>query len=214
MDMLTIAVWAIFFGIVFAVIYTRFQANLMTQFISSLELNKAYDEPSAKNLEDLGFKKSLSCRFLRSRLETNFGLSKMIISVPDVEIEDLQQNQITLFKQKTTYKYYILQDKVNLAHEKFKKDNVPFWKSALLILVLFVVACLAVGVIRFLSAYSKNVFTKPDNSPQSTMDSQNTQSQEPDNFETQETLPESNSTPPASGDEFLQPVIPTPENNY
>lgn len=217
--MLTVAVWAIFFGIVFAVFYTRFQANIMSDFIAKLLQENAFNESEAKNLTHLGFTKFYQTKFIKSKLESSYSLSKIIHCIPESKTITSKDNEITLLKPKVTYKYYILQENSQLALDKYKKDDVPFWKSTLLIIALLMIACLAVSVIRFLNGYSQSVFTKPDTEIHGVVDDEFKQNDVPDSFEypkynDDEIVPDTNTSEHTDENANIHPVIPTPDNNY
>ncbi len=220
MDMLTIAVWAIFFGIVFACFYTRYQTNLMSDFIDSLVLCKAFDKESAKKIDQLGFSNNVSFKFLKTRLETNIGLSRIIFRVQETDLKPDNNNQLTLFKPQNTYKYYISEDQIEFAKDKFKKDTTPFWKSLVLVIALLIVTCFATTIINFFNGYTQSAFTKSDKNQNITQEYQdnntddNLQKDDQKNNAQPDDSSENHEIKDNDNQEFTHPVIPTPDNNY
>ncbi len=156
-DMLYVAVWAIFLGLVFAIIYTYYQKQTLSKFISALVNGRCFDEQNAKTFSNLGFNSALARIFIKRSVLSQYGLSRII---KKVELENTQ-NQDTLFPQKE-HKFYIQEELISEAQKKYRYENTPIWKIAVLVIALLIIALISVSVIKFLGNFAKNVFT-PDN---------------------------------------------------
>lgn len=152
----SIAVWAIFFGIVFSIFYISKQKKAIGTFIAKLIENDSFDTDTAKSLLELGITDSISTYIIFRGVRYQHGLIRIIgftgkdISKAPTEFSGAVPNENT--------KFYI--DKYSADDAKKKYNTVKSNKLylAICIVVLFVIACVASTVISKLTSYAGNVF--------------------------------------------------------
>jgi len=158
-DTVSLIVWAIFLGIVFAMIYITNQRNAVGKFISGLSGKNINSKESAKTLDELGIKGAFLQHFILSDFKGQYGLSKLVMTVQGERKSD------DPFEKKSADRYYLPSENAEGAVRKYVSKHTSAAKLALSILILFVVALLATTVIKLLTSYASRVFIEGDKAP-------------------------------------------------
>lgn len=132
-------VWAVFFGICFAIVIIFFQRNAVSDFISSLIKFKAFDENSALSFDDLSIKSSLWKRIISSAISGQRGLARIIGISKD--------------------RYYLKNNDIEIIKKKYVVKRTPLWKILVSIVILFAIALCSVNIIDMLGKYAKDTFS-------------------------------------------------------
>ncbi len=155
-NLLSIAVWAIFFGIVFSVAYITLQKYSLSKFIIRLIDAKAFNRDSSKSLSELGINNKLIRTIIYYGIKSQHGLIRIIgFNCSDNQKLPGEFSNITPSDNCT---FYIDENSCKEAYEKYssKKSNKAY--VIICVIVLFIVAFFATTVISWLSSYAGNVF--------------------------------------------------------
>lgn len=153
---LNTAVWAIFIGIVAAVIYTAVQKSTLNLFITSLCKNGCFDSESAKTLAQLGICSKFRQKIILSAAKTNTGLNRILGVCTKRAIKNFGELPKSNFTDSDLFFIDREQSEAAEAKYKFKKSN-PLY-TALLIIALALAAAVACTVITWLNGFAKSSF--------------------------------------------------------
>lgn len=184
-ELYSIAVWAIFFGIVFSIVYISLQKKAISLFILKLTENECYDTDTAKSLLQLNITDNISKRIIYNGVKSHHGLIRIIGFIQN-NIHKAPSEFSTAVPDDET-KFYIEKQYVTEANKKYgiKKSNKLY--ITICIIILFIIACLANTVISKLTSYAGDVFKdygsyKPKQEQQEQTEDENTDDNElPDN---------------------------------
>lgn len=173
---LNTAVWAIFIGIVSAVIYTAVQKSTLNLFITSLCKNACFDTSSAKNLAQLGISSKLRQKIILSAAKTNNGLNRILGVCTKRGVKEFGELPKCSFNDGDLFFIDMEKSEDAAAKYKFKKSNPVY--TVLLIIALALAAAVACTVITWLSGFASSSFKNISSSAADKTVSDNTQSDE------------------------------------
>ena len=181
-ELYSIAVWAIFFGIVFSIVYISLQKKAISLFILKLTENECYDTDTAKSLLQLNITDNISKRIIYNGVKSHHGLIRIIGFIQN-NIHKVPSEFSTAVPDDET-KFYIEKQYVAEANKKYgiKKSNNLY--IIICIIILFIIACLANTVISKLTSYAGDVFKdygsyKPKQEQQEQAEEDNADDNEP-----------------------------------
>ncbi len=159
-NLLSIAVWAIFFGVMFSVAYITLQKHSLGKFILALTECKAFTPESSKTLCQLGISNKIISSVIYSAIKNQHGLIRIIGFCSS----DNQKSpgEFSRLIPSDDCSFYIDESAScdALAKYSVKKSNKVY--VTICIVVLFIIACLATTVISWLFSYAGNVFSGRD----------------------------------------------------
>lgn len=149
---LEIFVWTIFFAILAAVLYTCLVQHMLTGLVGRLLKQDAETEQTAKTLPQLGYHNALVRALVKVFAKGGSPLARAIKqkAPPASETEDSE----LLFAEKAELAYYLPKENRTKSFEKHFAERVPLVKTAVLLLLLALVAFAASSVIRFLGNWA------------------------------------------------------------
>ncbi len=171
---LNAAVWAIFAGIVLAVIYTALQKSTLNLFITSLYKNGCFDSASAKSLTQLGITSKLRQKIVLSAAKTHTGLNRLIGAYTKRGVKNF--GELPKYSYSENDLFFIDESKSEEAELKYrlKKSNPVY--TVLVIIALALAAAVSCTVIAWLSGFASNSFKNIGTSTPDKPISGNTQS--------------------------------------
>jgi len=155
-NFLSIAVWAIFFGIVFSVVYITLQKHSLSKFVLGLIDAKAFNWESSKTLSELG----ISNKFIQSVIYYAIKSQHGLIRIIGFNCSDNQKlpGEFSNITPSDNCTFYIDENSCKEAYEKYSSKKSKKAYVIICIVVLFIVAFFATTVISWLSSYAGNVF--------------------------------------------------------
>lgn len=153
---LNAAVWAIFAGIVLAVIYTALQKSTLNLFITSLYKNGCFDSTSAKSPAQLGITSKLRQKIILSAAKTHTGLNRLIGAYTKRGVKNF--GELPKYSYTENDRFFIDESKSDEAESKYKfrKSNPVY--TAIVIIALALAAAVSCTVIAWLSGFASNSF--------------------------------------------------------
>ena len=171
---LNAAVWAIFAGIVLAVIYTALQKSTLNLFIMSLYKNGCFDSTSAKTLAQLGISSKFRQRIVLSAAKTHTGLNRLIGAYTKRGVKNF--GKLPKYSYTENDRFFIDESKSEEAKTKYRfKKSKPVY-TVLVIIALALAAAVSCTVITWLSGFASNSFKNFGTSVSDKQVSGNTQS--------------------------------------
>ena len=144
-ELYSVAVWAIFLGIVFSIFYISIQKKSIGQFISRLIELESFDEITAKSLDELGITSRLAKNVIYNGVKKQHGLiriigfrNKTIIKAPE-EFSNVSPDD--------NMKFYISKMAAEDSAKKYISAKSNRLYITICIIVMFIIASIASIVI-------------------------------------------------------------------
>ncbi len=174
---ITAVIWAVFAGIILAVIYTALQKTAFGNFFNLLIKSNSFDDKTAKTLSQLEITSKIHTAIIFSGLKSQYGLRRVTgFVLPDGSVCNFDSKMTHIIDQNT--KFFTDKEKADETLKKYtpKKSN-PLYIS-LLIAALAIIAALATRIVPMLSEFAFNTADSFNKNYSSTHDATNDNSQE------------------------------------
>ena len=155
-SIITTTVWALFFGIVFSIIFITVQKNALNKFIFGLINNSATCPEKSKKLIELGIQSKLQRKIIYSGIKSQHGLIKIIGFALKDKLK--KPGEFSRLIPDDNYSFYYDENFSNEATKKYDIKKSNKLHLTICIILLLVIACVASTVISWLSSYAGNVF--------------------------------------------------------
>ena len=147
-------VWALFFAILAAIVYTYFMQKSLSALALKLIEKNSNSEESALTLEQLGYGKGFKAMLTAFFAENGNYISKAIVKI---KAEAKPSDNELLFVEKEPIKYYIPDEKADKRLEKHMGDSISLPKLFILIALLVAMALAATSIINMLQNYASKL---------------------------------------------------------
>lgn len=165
-------VWILFAAVTVAVLYAYAMQKMLVKLAKRLIAHEAASPETARTLEQIGFANPLTRGLLAHFAASGSTLSRAIVckelSAPTKEKDSDGANKDDeadlLFREKPSCAYYLPTEKRTKSFEKHLGAKQSPWAILGLLVVLFLVASVASGVIDFLGGWASGL-VEGDNTP-------------------------------------------------
>lgn len=155
-------VWAFFFAIIAAVVYSFAMQNFLSALAVRLAETETDSEEKAKTLEELGYK-PLSASLVAYFAAGGTTVARAIVKIGGEKSENTDSE--LLFREKAPVKYYLPKENITKNVKKHLSEKTSVVKLAALLIILLFVAYIASGVINFLGNYAYGLIDGEENVP-------------------------------------------------
>ena len=153
---------AVFAAIVIALFYALALEKSLTGLVKRIDKAKAYKEEDAKTLKELGYKSAFLSFFASFFAKGGSVIARAIVKL---DHEKHKQDAELLFAEKKETRYYLPQENRTRSFEKHLGEKTPFWKIAILIVALAVLAYISSTAIRLLSSMANALVSGNEKNP-------------------------------------------------
>lgn len=156
LNLITVMLWAIFFGIIYSIIYISLQKKALSRFVLGLIASDSTSVENAKTLSELGIVSVIQKRIICSGVKSQHGLIRTIGFASGEKIK--KPGEFTKLIPGKDCRYFI---DSNISQDITKKYTVKKSNKlyvALCIVALFLLTCVASTVISWLFSYADSVF--------------------------------------------------------
>lgn len=161
MDLFTVetVVWAIFFAILAAVVYTEAMQRAVCGLARRLKKAGAVSPDAACTLDELGYRNMLGKALVRYFAAGGSPIARAIVKLtPEPEKSKTRQGESELlFTEKASLSYYLPPENENKSVLKHLNEKTPLAKTLALLAILLVMAFAATWVIRFLGNWTADL---------------------------------------------------------
>ena len=151
-------VWAVFFAILAAIVYTFLVQTVLSRLVKRLS-NAGADTPEiAKTLKQLGYRNAALMALVRVLANGGSPLARALVKYAPQEKTDPADKEL-LFAEKPEVSYFLPAENRTKSFEKHYAERVPLVKMAGLIVLLTAAAFAASGVVRFLGNWAGDLIS-------------------------------------------------------